>query len=201
MSLTSGRLAVAPMSRNEFARLFGVSGGTVTNWMTAGMPATRKGRQGAQVSIDPYLACPWVYAHREEAPGSQRDRLAKEQADKLALENARRRGELIFSHQVAESLSKLAAELSARLDAVAGRTASEFAGITDAGTIRRRMLDELRNVRAAFADTTAELADALGADPDDGGDPEAAPEKDGERVGRGKSRAASRKRRARAVSK
>jgi phage terminase Nu1 subunit (DNA packaging protein) len=188
------------VSGREFAALCKVSAQTVTNWMNAGMPAKRSGRQGQTVRISLAAALPWVVANKETA-GSERQRLASEQANKLALENARRRGELIYADQVAECLSRLAADLAARHDALPGRLAGELAGLNDAATIRGRLLEELRAVRRAFADATAELADALGSDPDDGADPDAAPEPHEPGVGRRKPRASARKRGAGAVSK
>lgn len=187
------------LSRNQFAELLKVSPGTITNWMDGGMPAQRTGRQRQVVRIHLAKALPWVVAHRE-TKGGERERLAKEQADKFAIENARKRGEIIYADQVAETLAKLGAELAARHDAVPGRVAGELAGLTDPATIRQRLLDELRAVRGAFADAIAELADAFGTTEDDGGHSEAAPEPDAKPVGRPKPRTASRKRRARAVS-
>ena len=187
------------VSRNDFAELLGVSGGTVTNWMDAGMPADRTGRQRQVVRITLSKALPWVVSHRE-TKGGERERLAAEQADKFALENSRRRGELIYADQVAEVMARIAAELSSRLDAVPGRVAGELAGISDPAVIRQRLLDEHRAVRAAFAGATAELADALGSVDDDGGDSEAAAEPNPKPVGRRKPKVAARKRRARAVS-
>lgn len=164
------------------------------------MPAVRTGRQRQTVQISLEAALPWVVAHRENK-GSERERLAAEQADKVALENARRRGELIHADQVAEVLASLGAELAARHDAVPGRVAGELAGLTDPALIRTRLRDELRAVRGAVADAAAKLADALGSSEDDGADREAASEPDAEPVGRRKPRASTRKRRARAVSK
>jgi phage terminase Nu1 subunit (DNA packaging protein) len=164
------------------------------------MPA-KAGRQGREAQIVAEQAVPWVVLHRETPPGSQRERLAKEQADKVALENAVKRGELIFSDQVAEVLLTLSADLASRHDALPGRMASELAGINEPAVIRQRLLDELRAVRASFADAITKLADALGSAEDSGGDSEAAAETDGERVGKRKPRAAAGKRRAGAVAK
>lgn len=187
-------------SAAQFAALVGVTAPAVTQWIDAGMPCDRGRGKGHVVTVTPEKALPWVLSRREPH-GSQRERLAKEQADKVALENARKRGEMIFSSQVAEALAALGADLAARHDAVPGRVASEFAGTTDPAVIRSRLLDELRVVRAAFADTAAKLADALGSTEDDGGDREAATEEERQPVGRRKPRAAARKSRARAVPK
>lgn len=187
-------------TRNGFAKFCGVSPSLVSAWIAGGMPA-KAGRQGREAEIDAEKAIPWVILHRETPPGSQRERLAKEQADKIALENAAKRGELLFSAHVAEVLSALSADLAARHDAVPGRVAGELAGITEPAVIRSRLLDELRSVRAAFADAAGKLAQPE-VDPEDvSGDPDAAAAEDSERVGRRKPHPAARKRRARVVAK
>ncbi len=185
---------------SQFAALLGVTPQAVSQWIDAGMPCKRGKGRGHVVVIDLAAALPWVLARREPK-GSQRERLAKEQADKVALENAVKRGELIFASQVAEVFSVLSADLASRHDAVPGRLASELAGINEPAVIRERLLDDLRSVRAAFADAIEKLADVLGSAEDDVGDPAPANEADGEPVGKRKPRAAGRKRRARAVAK
>jgi len=185
---------------SQFAELLGVSVQTVTAWIDAGMPCARGRGRGHAVEITPGLALPWV-VWRREPKGSQRERLAKEQADKVAIENAVKRGELIFASQVAEVFSTLSADLASRHDAVPGRLASELAGINEPAVVRERLLDDLRSVRAAFADAIEKLADVLESAEDDGGDPAPAEETDREPVGKRKPRPAGRKRRARSVAK
>lgn len=187
-------------SASQFADLVGVSAQTLVVWMDAGMPSRRGKGKGHPSTIDIKKALPWVISRREP-PGSERERLAKEQADKVALENSVKRGELIYADQVADALSRLAADLAARHDALPGRVAGELAGLSDPAAIRARLLDETRAIRTAFADATDQLADALGSDEDGGVDPASAPKKGAARVGRRKPRAAARKRRARPVSK
>lgn len=177
-----------------------VSPQAVTGWIENGMPCRRGKGRGNPVEVDIAVALPWVMSRREPQ-GSQRERLAKEQADKIALENAVKRGELIHTSHVADVMSSLGADLAARHDAGPGRLAGELAGLSDPAVIRQRLLDEFRGIRGAFSDAIAKLADAIGTPADDGGDSEPAPEADGKRVGRSKPRPAARKRRARAVEK
>jgi phage terminase Nu1 subunit (DNA packaging protein) len=191
------RISEAEIGLSEVSDLTGKPVQTVHDWTKAGLKSRKTGRNRVIRVADlvRYLAA------REYQPGSQRDRLAKEQADKFAIENAVKRGELVFVSQVSEVMATLAADLSSRHDAVPGRVASELAGINEPAVIRERLLDELRSVRAAFADAIAKLADALGTAADTGGDREAAEEEVGGPVGRRVPRAAPRKRRARAVAK
>lgn len=169
---------------------------TVHDWTRGGLRSAKPGRN--RVVEDEDLIR--FLAARDYEPGSQRDRLAKAQAIKVELANAQRRGELIFADQVAEALSTLAADLSARHDALPGRLANELAGLTDPAVIRSRLLDELRAVRGAFADASAKLADTLGSGTDDGDDQPPAEEEVSEPVGGRKPRAAARKRGARPVA-
>ena len=188
------------MTRGEFAKFCDVSPATVTNWMDAGMPAERSGRKGAEVAIDIAAAIPWVINHREP-PGSQRERLAGEQADKVAMENEVRRGRLIDIAVVEEVLMTKAAYLAQAHDAVAGRLAHDLAGITDPGLIRTRLLAEMREIRAGVAQHSLRTADALDRIAQDVEHREAAAEPDGESVGGPDKASPGRKRRTRKVAK
>jgi hypothetical protein len=186
-------------SGQEFSELLGVAPSSVSEWISQGMPASNAGRNGRQVRIDLWKALPWVMSRREPS-GSQRERLAKAQAEKFELDNARRRGELIMSNHVAEVLSTMAADLVARMEAIPGRCAGEFAGINEPARIRARLLDELRTVRGAFAGAVDQLADSIGTATDDSSDSDAPGGQDADAVGGRKPRASGRKRRAGTVS-
>lgn len=188
------------MTRGEFAKLCDVSPATVTNWMDAGMPAERSGRKGAEVTIDIVAAIPWVI-DRREPPGSQRERLAKEQADKVAMQNEMQRGRLIDIGVVEEVLMARAAHSAQAHDAVAGRIAHEIAGNTDPGFIRAKVLAELREVREGEAQFLLRTADAIDRIAEDGERAEAAAEPDGESVGGPDKASPGRKRRTRKVAK
>lgn len=164
------------------------------------MPAKRTRRPGSEVQIDPAAAIPWVINHREP-PGSQRERLASEQADKVAMENEARRGRLIDVALIEETLMGLAAHLAQAHDAVSGRLAHELAGITDPGLIRTKLLAEMREIRDGAAQFSLRTADALDRLAQDGERSEAAAESDGEPVGGSDEAPAGRKRRARKVAK
>ena len=188
------------MTRGEFAKFCDVSPATVTNWMDAGMPAERSGRKGAEVAIDIAAAIPWVINYREP-PGSQRERLAKEQADKIAMQNETQRGRLIDVAIVEEIWMAKAAHMAQLHDAVAGRLAHEFLGSTDPGINRSRLLAELREVRDSIAKFTLGIADALERAAESGEHREAAAEPDGEPVGGSDKTPSGRKRRTRKVAK
>ncbi len=189
------------VNAQEYAQIRGHTKQWVGQQIAAGMPVKQVGKRKLEYQIDTAVAIQWEIDRIRQAakPGSQRERLAKEQADKFELENARRRGELLLASHVAQVLASLGADLAARHDGLAGRVANEFAGISDAARIRERLLDELRHVRGALADATEKLADALGGAEDSRADPAATAGPKPKRVGRSVPRAAPRKRRARAV--
>lgn len=148
------------MTAADYARLRGKPKVWVTRRIASGLPATRVGHV---YRIDPAAAIEWELAQAAQARagGSERDRLAKEQADKLALENARKRGELIYSHQVAEFLASLGVAVAQQLDALSGRTATRLAGMTDAGAIRKYLLDETNGVRNALAQAIEKIGGVM----------------------------------------
>ncbi len=188
----------------EFAKLRGKSKGWVSHQIAAGMPVLSRGRNGNPSAIHPATAIDWEVEHaRVEAapkPGSQRERLAKEQADKLALENAKRRSELVLASYVSEIFNGLAADISARLDGLPGRVANELAGITDPAQIRSRLLDECRAIRSGVAGYCLQLANTPPDVEHCGDDLVAAQTKKPERVGRRQPGVTTRKCRARSVA-
>jgi phage terminase Nu1 subunit (DNA packaging protein) len=178
----------------EFARLCDVTGQSVTNWMDEGMPCKRGAGRGNPVVIDPAQAIPWVLARRAP-PGSERERLAKAQADKVELDNAKRRGELVEESFVRSLLMGMAAQLNGMLDGLPGRCASAVVGLT-AAEARARLLDETRSIRAGMAEHVQQLSDAAHGASADGEDAPAATPPKRKRVGGRKPNPAARKRRA-----
>lgn len=125
------------------------------------MPHEVAGKVNAGFQIDLSKALPWVLTYALEPPKeSQRERLAREQADKVALDNAARRAELLAAPAVSEVLRSLVSGVIGQLDAMDNRCASEFAGIVDPARMRERLREEHRVVRTAMAATTRELAEA-----------------------------------------
>ena len=151
------------MTASGYARLRDKPKVWATRRIAAGMPAEKV---GCEYHITPAAAINWEIQDAADRATrghqSERERLASEQADHAALKNARERGQLIYSSQVAEILATLAADLAARHDAVAGRTASLFAGMSDPAAIRKAMLDEMREVRGTFANAINALSDRMG---------------------------------------
>lgn len=150
---------IPPMNATAFARLLGVAKSTVSGWMAAGMPhRPGRGKRPAQIVLAEAL--PWVLHHRMAPPGSERERLAKEQADRVALDNAVKRGELVYASHVDEIMATMSADLVALLEALPGRAAAPAAG-KSAAEVRSILLDEVRRVRGAFAEAIGALAERI----------------------------------------
>lgn len=120
---------------------------------------------------------------RDSARSTEHTRLARAQAVKVEMENARRAGEYVLRDQVLELGTELMAELVAAHEGIPGRTANEFAAATDPAFIRSRQQDELRAVRRRIADRLEQFAGALEHRANDGADGDAAAQEDGEPVG------------------
>lgn len=115
----------------DIAQLFGVTEKAVRDWIGLGMPVEVRGKQGRgeKTQISLRSAVEWYFSENFEKLelDRQRTRLAEEQADKLALENAERRGELVelsiwqlelesFLSELRAALLSLPVKLAPRLD-------------------------------------------------------------------------------------
>ena len=193
------------MTASEYAHLRGRSRAWVTGQLKVGMPAVRTGRQGAEVEIDPGPAIDWeieqARAGRRGASDSQRDRLAKEQADKVAMANAVEREDHMLRSHIEPVLMEMAAHLGARLDSIAGRLANQVATLSDPADIRIRLLTEHRAVRSAVAEHLRKLARSRPVAEQRRGHFDAAAEPKSKPVGRRKSGDAAGKPKARKVRK
>lgn len=196
------------VNKREFADILGVSPREVTRLIAAGLPCQSAKKKGVAVAIDSGEALDWMLRREREAgaaedPASQsneRTRLAAAQAEKVELENARRRGELVLASDIAETEYVMSTMFVKHLDALPGRCANELAGIADPARVRSRLLDEVRDIRTAVARALDERADALASLPDDGDDLDAAAEENAGGVGGRVPDVAAGERRAGAIS-
>lgn len=130
-------------------------------------------------------------------------RLRFEQANKTALENAVRSGQLLDVGLVYRAWETLLVGIRARMLSIPTKLASELAALQDVNAIRCRLTDEITEILAEAAAHRAEPADLDGAEPDGPGsdDSAATTETDRKRVGRRKTKAKpGKQRRARAVA-
>lgn len=114
---------------------------------------------------------------------SERIRGAREAADKAAIDNRRRRGELVETEFVGALLRDIAADISARLEGLPGRLANAIDGI-DPTERRARFLAECREIRSGIAVHVAKLAEHGAASAGGGGDVPPATAAPGRRMGK-----------------
>ena len=184
-------------SVTEIADLIGEPVSTVHDWVARGDLRSHKAgrnRLVADEDLIPFLA-------KREATGSQRERLARAQAERVEMDNSARRGQLIHADLVEETLMGQAAYLAQAHDAVAGRLAHELAGITDPGFIRAKLLAEMREIPEGLAQNGIRTANVLEQMAQELERSEAAAEPDGESVGGPDKASPGRKRRTRKVAK
>lgn len=117
----------------DIAQLFGVTEKAVRGWIAIGMPIEKRGKRGRggeKTQISLRAAVEWYFAENFERLelDRQRTRLAEEQADKLALENAERRGELVEISVWQLELESFLSELRAALLALPVKWAQRLDG-------------------------------------------------------------------------
>lgn len=127
------------------------------------------GKRGARMYISLPEAYAWEMERARESARpeeSQGERLKREQADRVALENATKRGELCVFEDMAQVVTGAFLTLRSERNGIAGRLANELAGLPPA-EIRVRILDELRRCDEQFAQRIGALGEAEGAGPED----------------------------------
>jgi len=180
---------MAIVNKAEFAELVGYSPRQVSTWMESGMPCTGAGRKGVPVEINTADAIRWLIERgsMDRAEGSQRDRLALAQAQRVEFENEVRRGELIPIELHGELLRKVAGEVAGQMSGFPGRVAGKIASIKDPALVRAKLIDECNEVRDAVAGVLGDIAEsfagALPAVPDGAGDCEGPAEDDAGHLG------------------
>lgn len=168
------------ISKKELADLLGKSPRWISKLIDDGLPVAGGGGRGVEVQIDSQAAIEWLVssAVRRElgeegededglSSASTEDRLLKRaRREKLQLEIDRERGRLLPGDTVAQILISVAAVYATQLDALPSRCAADLAVIDDPATIRARVFEETRRIRAATADRLERRARELAADAD-----------------------------------
>ena len=116
------------VTTDECAELFKVTVQTVSQWIRDGLPVVKRGRKGSGRSsqIDLREALSWYVEF--DALDAAKTRLATEQADKQALDNAVRRGELGEIATWRAELQTVCGEIRAQLLAIPTKEAPQLDG-------------------------------------------------------------------------
>ncbi|MDV2801637.1 terminase small subunit [Pseudomonas aeruginosa] len=168
------------VSKKELGELIGKSPRWISKLIDDGLPVSGGGGRGVEVQIDSEAAIEWLIARavRQElgdddedeeglASASTEDRLLKRaRREKLQLEIDQTRGRLLPADTVSQILVSVAAVYATQLDALPSRCAADLAVIDDPATIRARVFEETRRIRAATADRLERRARELSADVD-----------------------------------
>lgn len=145
------------VSRARLARMTNRSPQAVSQWLADGLPHDGGGR-GNRIVIDLDRALPWLVDNRGAPPGSERERLASEQANRLALANAQTRGELVRSEHVSNTIGEALGLLKEQVNGLPGRLATQLANIEDPALCRSVLVTESARILAAYKDALDKLA-------------------------------------------
>lgn len=165
------------LRRAELARFCGVAFTTIDAWVAAGCPHTRDSR-GLLFNSAEVIA--WLRQRAAEEGSSEdnldlskeRARLAKEQADKVAIGNAKLRGELLSAEDVVtgwESAIIRARELLLTIPAGMADEVMGLAAVGDRQGVHDLLDDRIRGALAELSNTEIESDDD---DPDSDADDE-----------------------------
>ena len=161
--------------RTHAAEFFKCSLPTIDAWIRNGCPVKERNARGGVGMLNLSDMTRWKIAqsqNRTQDPIAERARRDSEAADKLALENARTRGEIVAADTVTSSWVGIMSEVRARLLSLPTSLAPQVIGAT---TEEARAL-----IEAALYDALLSLADGT---PGSSGSPETAAEADSEPMG------------------
>lgn len=144
------RIDLDRLSLSQLTRLTGRAPATIRERLEGLEPVAQDGRTRW---YEPQAALERIYGGSGYDLTAERARLAKEQADKLAMDNAETRGELVRGGSVESWLVSLLSGLVVRMRAIPAKAAPEAHGaasIAEVEAVYRRHQDEV----------LAEIADA-----------------------------------------
>jgi phage terminase Nu1 subunit (DNA packaging protein) len=166
------------VNKASLAEIIGYSEETLTTWQKAGLPMVYQSGRGASNQYDTEQVIAWMIA-RELAKvqvESQKDRLSRLQGDKVELEIAEKRGQLIPVDQIEPAWAAMVASARSYLRSQPDRLA-HLLEVTDGVDAKRDLLmeafdDALRKLseyEPAESDAETGGAEICSATEDDGG--------------------------------
>ena len=173
-------------SRTKLADVIGKSEQTIANWLEEGMPRIAAGGRGVEGEYDTAEVIRWMIAReagsRDEDGNvivfeAERARLTKEQADKVAMDNALKRGDMVSLSETAQALTTMIVNTKTRLLSIPTKAAPQVVGVKSLPGVRE-ILE--RFINEALHDLSTASVETLGRD---AGGMEPAAEADGESVG------------------
>lgn len=139
------------VTTSDLAFLLGITPRRIAQLVREGMPKERRDTYKLTETVQWYTL--QLKGGRADARNveEQRRELLYEQTVKTRLENDTNRKRLIPAELVAGVHNRMAAELSASLDALASRLAGNLAGISDISEVKTLLFTETRRIRDGFA--------------------------------------------------
>jgi phage terminase Nu1 subunit (DNA packaging protein) len=147
------------VNKAALSEIIGVSERTLTDWQRDGLPVVYSGERGESNQYDTEQVIAWMIA-REIAKiqaESQKDRLARLQGDKVELEIAEKRGQLIPVEQIEPAWTAMVASARSFLRSQPDRLA-HLLEVTDGVDAKRDLIAE------AFDDALLKLSEYEPAD-------------------------------------
>ena len=94
------------VGQEQIAEMFGVAPKTVVQWQEQGMPIAERGRPGVPSEYESAACINWLVSREVAKVQAERpqDRLHRVQADKIEMENAEKRGQLVSAAQLEPKL-------------------------------------------------------------------------------------------------
>ena len=154
------------LSQADAARILGKTGRTLRYWTDQGAPRNADGTYSIPDLVE------WLITKSASSGGdlnleAERARLAKEQADKTALENEVRRGRLVEAEEVLRTWTDLIAAARARLLAMPSKLGPMLTNVGDANVAASRIREEVYAALSELAEpvgsSSGSSADNLGA--------------------------------------
>ena len=193
------------VNQTQLCEILGKTAKTLNAWVDAGMPVLRRGGHGSPNEYETADVIAWMI-QREIGKLAVHDdgqvynfeaekaRLTHEQAEKVAMENMVRRGQLLEADRVAALWATIITNAKQRFLAIPSKVAPLVLGAKTAPEIQERIEAQINEVLSELS--SADAAPAA----DSGEGMETATEADGQPVGGPEAEAQPRKqRRARAV--
>lgn len=158
------------VNKAELSELFGISQRSLTEWQDDGMPILAKGDRGESNQYDVPACIRWWIAREvgkvsEETP---RDRLARLQADRIEMEIAEARRELIPAGEIGPAWASMVVAARQEMLTVAETVAPDCVGLDDPDPIRVLIQDAIEEALSRLAESDDQPVAGAPADDDDG---------------------------------
>lgn len=144
-------------NKRELANILGVTEETLTQWQKQGMPIVKAGKGRGGSVYDTVAVLAWKSARdQSDQPitdfETERTRKVKLEADKLALEVAEKRGDLIPAEQVESAVADMVAAFRARILSIPSKLAGPIAATIDTRETEALLTDAIHEALHELSD-------------------------------------------------